>query len=60
MGIGHDAGLLRRVNWPAAVGTYINFQTADEDEERVRATYDVNFDAWSRSSSGTTRRTGSA
>ena len=25
-------------------GNYINFQTADEDEERVRATYGVNFD----------------
>ncbi len=24
--------------------TYINFQTADEDEERVRATYGTNFD----------------
>jgi FAD/FMN-containing dehydrogenase len=24
--------------------TYINFQTADEDEERVRATYGANFD----------------
>jgi FAD/FMN-containing dehydrogenase len=25
-------------------GNYLNFQTADEDEERVRATYGVNFD----------------
>lgn len=25
-------------------GNYINFQTADEDEQRVRATYGVNFD----------------
>jgi FAD/FMN-containing dehydrogenase len=25
-------------------GNYINFQTADEDEKRVRATYGVNFD----------------
>ncbi len=25
-------------------GNYINFQTADEDEERVRATYGANFD----------------
>ena len=24
--------------------TYINFQTADEDEDRVRATYGANFD----------------
>ena len=24
--------------------TYINFQTADEDEERVRATYGANFE----------------
>ena len=24
--------------------TYINFQTADEDEERIRATYGANFD----------------
>jgi FAD/FMN-containing dehydrogenase len=24
-------------------GTYINFQTADEDEERIRATYGVNY-----------------
>ena len=24
--------------------TYINFQTADEDEERIRATYGSNFD----------------
>ena len=25
-------------------GSYINFQTADEDEQRVRATYGANFD----------------
>ncbi len=25
-------------------GNYINFQTADEDEERIRATYGANFD----------------
>ncbi|USZ70752.1 FAD-binding oxidoreductase [Natronosalvus halobius] len=25
-------------------GNYVNFQTADDDEERVRATYDENFD----------------
>ena len=25
-------------------GTYINFQTADEDQERIRATYGANFD----------------
>jgi FAD/FMN-containing dehydrogenase len=25
-------------------GNYLNFQTADEDEERVRATYGPNFD----------------
>jgi FAD/FMN-containing dehydrogenase len=25
-------------------GNYVNFQTADEDAERVRATYDTNFD----------------
>ena len=25
-------------------GNYINFQTADESEERVRATYGANFD----------------
>jgi FAD/FMN-containing dehydrogenase len=25
-------------------GNYINFQTADEDEARVRATYGSNFD----------------
>ena len=25
-------------------GNYVNFQTADEDEERVRATYGANFD----------------
>ncbi len=25
-------------------GNYLNFQTADEDEERVRATYGANFD----------------
>ena len=25
-------------------GTYINFQTADEGDERVRATYGANFD----------------
>jgi len=25
-------------------GNYINFQIADEDEERVKATYGVNFD----------------
>jgi len=24
--------------------TYINFQTAEEDEQRIRATYGVNFD----------------
>ena len=24
--------------------TYINFQTADEDEDRIRATYGANFD----------------
>jgi hypothetical protein len=24
--------------------TYINFQTADEDQERIRATYGTNFD----------------
>ena len=24
--------------------TYINFQTADEDQERIRATYGANFD----------------
>jgi FAD/FMN-containing dehydrogenase len=24
--------------------TYINFQTADENEERIRATYGANFD----------------
>jgi hypothetical protein len=30
---------------PLSTGrTYINFQTADEDEERVRATYGANFD----------------
>ena len=25
-------------------GNYLNFQTADEDEERVRATYGANFE----------------
>jgi FAD/FMN-containing dehydrogenase len=25
-------------------GNYLNFQTADEDDERVRATYGANFD----------------
>ena len=25
-------------------GNYLNFQTADEDEQRVRATYGANFD----------------
>ena len=25
-------------------GNYINFQTADEDEARIRATYGANFD----------------
>jgi FAD/FMN-containing dehydrogenase len=25
-------------------GNYLNFQTADEDEERVRATYGANYD----------------
>ena len=25
-------------------GNYINFQTADEDEERIRASYGKNFD----------------
>ena len=34
----------RRIR-PFSTGrTYINFQTADEDEERVRATYGANFD----------------
>lgn len=37
-----DAWSRRR---PFSTGrTYINFQTADEGEERVRATYGVNFD----------------
>ena len=32
-------------NDPSPPGrTYINFQTADEDDERVRATYGANFD----------------
>ena len=34
--------------------TYINFQTADEGEDRVRATYADNFDRRSRSSSAMT------
>ena len=29
-------------------GNYVNFQTADEGEERVRATYGANYDRWSR------------
>jgi hypothetical protein len=28
--------------------TYINFQTADDDEERIRATYGANFDRLSQ------------
>ena len=37
-----DAG--KRVRPFSSGGNYINFQTADEDEERVRATYGDNFD----------------
>jgi FAD/FMN-containing dehydrogenase len=37
-------GAWRRVR-PFSTGrTYVNFQTADEDEERVQATYGANFD----------------
>ena len=41
-------------------GSYINFQTADEDEARVRASYGANFDRLSRSRNATTRTTCSA
>jgi FAD/FMN-containing dehydrogenase len=37
-----DAG--RRIRPFSTGGNYINFQTADEDEERIRATYGANFD----------------
>ena len=37
-----DAG--ERVRPFSTGGNYINFQTADEDEQRVRATYGANFD----------------
>jgi FAD/FMN-containing dehydrogenase len=37
-----DAG--RRFRPFSTGGNYINFQTADEDEERIRATYGANFD----------------
>ena len=29
---------------PFASGNYVNFQTADEDDDRIRATYGANFD----------------
>lgn len=34
----------KRVRPFSSGGNYINFQTADEDEERIRATYGANFD----------------
>lgn len=34
----------KRVRPFSTGGNYVNFQTADEDEERVRATYGANFD----------------
>ena len=37
------AGAWQRVRPFSTGGNYINFQTADEDEERVRATYGGNF-----------------
>ena len=38
-------------------GSYINFQTADEDEQRVRATYGANFEPPRRDQGGATTRT---